>query len=311
MKHLKKLAFVSGIGIGWWLYQQYQRDRVTTIKKFREGSQIAKLDVGQMEYVIEGDGTPMLCLHGGMGGYEQGLMLGQLLNYDHFQMIAPSRAGARGTPLNIGKTFADQATAYNQLLDHLKIEKAIVVGLSGGGLSALQFALDYPERCQALILLSAVSPLAAQRNVPEGAIQLLNLMMSSDFVMWIIHKLALNIIFRIAGTDSADFREGSMIHDMVANFFPSSDWRDNVMNDMKQIYGVKDFPFENVNVPTLVLHGDSDPITSLKLAEQTAHRIPNAKFIILSGGSHFMMAKDTELLHHYMKKFFSELKTTD
>lgn len=310
MKHLKNFAFFAGIGTLAWQYQHYQRDKVIAINKFREGSQLADLEIGQVEYAIEGDGRPMLCLHGGLGGYEQGIMVGHLLNYnDTFQIIAPSRAGSRRTPLSTGKTFADQATAYNQLLDHLGVDKAVVVGLSAGGLSAVQFALDYPERCDALILLSAVSPLAAQLHVPQVAINFLNAMMSSDFLMWMIQKFAMNIIFRFAGADSSDFAHGSMIHSMVANAFPSSDWRDNVMNEMNQLYELKDFPFEKILVSTLVLHGDSDPITSLKVAERTAHSIPNAKFIILSDGSHFVMAKDTDLLHHYLRDFLQELST--
>lgn len=49
------------------------------------------------------------------------------------------------------------------LLDHLKVEKAAVVGISMGGATALQFGLDYPERVEHLVLTNTFAHLQADQ----------------------------------------------------------------------------------------------------------------------------------------------------
>ena len=52
-------------------------------------------------------------------------------------------------------TIRDLARAQARLLDHLGVEKAIVIGGSLGGMVALEFALMYPERVKKLVVLAA------------------------------------------------------------------------------------------------------------------------------------------------------------
>jgi len=304
MNRIGKLVWLlSPVMLG-YLYRHYRCDKAQVLKHLRAGSEVVQLDIGPVEVAIEGDGKPMLCIHGGGGGYEQGMMMGRLLNSDAtFKLIAPSRTGARRTPLSNGIAFKQQAKAYCQLLDYLKIDKAVIVALSGGGLSSLQFALDYPDRCEALILISAVSPLSAQLHVPEVALKVLDGLMASDMVMWILQKLSWNILLWTDGRERDDFEQNSPVFDLISNFFPSSDWRDNVMAEMQELYAVGDFPFEDVTVPTLLLHGDDDPVIPLLVAENTAKRIPDAQLIVIPNGSHLMLGTDTAILQQQLKSF--------
>src|SRR6476661_3458344 len=50
-------------------------------------------------------------------------------------------------------TYWDLADDLKGLLDHLGIRKAVIGGMSQGGFTALRFALQYPERVSALLLL--------------------------------------------------------------------------------------------------------------------------------------------------------------
>ena len=309
---LRNVALLSGMGFLAWQYQHYRQDKQSAIQRLRAGSQVVTLPSGIMEYVIEGQGKPMLCIHGGGGGYEQGLLAGRIFNTSsNFQLIAPSRAGARQTPLTTGLSIAEQATAYCQLLDYLEIDKTIVVGLSAGGLSSLQFALDYPERCEALVLLSAVSPIVAQMHVPKALLTLLDMFMASDYLIWLIQKAATGFIYRSQGSNMDDFGEENPMHDLVRDIFPSSDWRENVSNDLQQVYAMKDFPFENVIVPTLLLHGDADPVSPIHVAQHTAEHIPDAKLVTIVNGSHLMMGTDTTRLHEEFHRFLDEHNITN
>jgi pimeloyl-ACP methyl ester carboxylesterase len=72
-----------------------------------------------------------------------------------FRVIAPARFGYFGSTLPRRATPADQANAYALLLDHLGVERAIVMGYSAGTASVLELAGRHPDRVVALILASA------------------------------------------------------------------------------------------------------------------------------------------------------------
>lgn len=58
---------------------------------------------------------------------------------------------------------ADMAEDVVRLLDHLKIEKAVILGFSDGANTALEFAADHPERAEKIIAVSA-------NALPDGLI---------------------------------------------------------------------------------------------------------------------------------------------
>ena len=111
---------------------------------------------GPVEYARIGEGPAVLCIHGGPGGYDQGLFLFGWLAQAGFSVIAPSRPGYLGTPLTGGKTPAEQADLFAALLDALTIDKVAVVCGSAGGASGYAFSIRHPGRVTALVASDAV-----------------------------------------------------------------------------------------------------------------------------------------------------------
>src|SRR5512132_3300427 len=108
---------------------------------------------GTIEYADQGEGVPLLVSHG---------VLGCHVDTDHgwwadlagpgFRVIGPSRFGYFGSTLPKGATPADQADAYALLLDHLGVDRAVVIAFSAGSGAVLEFARRHPERVTGLIL---------------------------------------------------------------------------------------------------------------------------------------------------------------
>ncbi len=137
---------------------RYQRDKREALRRFRAVGKVLQTPYGPAEYATFGEGKPVLVLHGTGGGCEQGLLVGRLLDPAKFKIIAVTRAGYRRTPLTTGPTFEQQADAALAVLDEFQIERAAVIGFSGGGPGAIQFGLRHADRCLGLVLLSAHGP---------------------------------------------------------------------------------------------------------------------------------------------------------
>jgi pimeloyl-ACP methyl ester carboxylesterase len=109
----------------------------------------------RLHYDEHGAGDPLVWLHGGMG-------IGDDWRYIFkeppagYRLIAPDLRGhGRSTGAAPAYSFRQAALDVLALLDHLAIPRARVIGLSGGGISALHLATIAPARVDALIAISA------------------------------------------------------------------------------------------------------------------------------------------------------------
>ena len=152
-------ASLVGAGLAAWgvteLLRKFQIEHSGQIQQLEEGSRVIETRRGPMEVAVMGEGPPVLVIHGGAGGYDQGLLETRVL--DNFKFIAVSRPGYLRTPIETGRTPLEQADAFASLLDAMGIRQAAVIGTSMGGLVAIHFALHYPDRCRALVLVSSVT----------------------------------------------------------------------------------------------------------------------------------------------------------
>lgn len=120
-------------------------------------------------------GRPALLLVHGLGGqtahFDYGLI--EALS-DRFRVVAVDRPGS-GHSLRAPDAAADvsaQAAALAALIDHLGLERPVVVGHSLGGAVALAMALEHPGSVGALAL---VAPLTHATDTPPAVFRPLNI----------------------------------------------------------------------------------------------------------------------------------------
>lgn len=124
-------------------------------------TQVVRLDAGPVEYRLDRrDDATVVMLHG--GHMRAGLALGEEVFAEAgYTVLAPSRPGYGRTPLSTGTSVSAFADVTRALCEHLGISKvAAVVGISGGGPTAVAMAARHPDLVDRLILQSAVGPLA-------------------------------------------------------------------------------------------------------------------------------------------------------
>ncbi len=120
------------------LYFPYRRDIGNAYDHLEAlERQMVETNCGFIEVAIQGEGEPVLVIHGIAGGFDQGLGMSQSSLGVGYKVIAPSRFGYLGTSMPANATPASQADAYVCLLDALHLEKVAVMANSAAGTSAV------------------------------------------------------------------------------------------------------------------------------------------------------------------------------
>jgi len=272
------VTITSTLIIGVNSFQLWRRKEYARIHK--EGI-VVETAVGPVEYQKTGSGPAVLYAHGTPGGYDQGIAFARFFSDNQCTLISPSRPGYLRTPLASGQTPEQQADLYAALLDTLGIESACIIGFSGGGPSALQFAIRHPDRCRGLAMVGAI----AQRSCRYERAQALpgwkrllmelveHLLVSDPFLFSI---LPLTRFLHKGSAVAGMLCSGTLYHLRAAGY----------ENDMAQFAAMEDYPMEKVTVPTLVVHGTKDEDVPFEDAELLIKKVPGATLLALDGGDH-------------------------
>ena len=128
--------------------------------------QRARVDGAELEFEVTGTGEPVLLIHGGWIAEAYAPLCAEPALNSRYRLVRYHRRGYAGSsPVRAPFSLGQQAADCRALLEHLRIERAHVVGHSSGGNIALQLALDAPEVVHSLVLLEP-----GLLDVPSGAL---------------------------------------------------------------------------------------------------------------------------------------------
>jgi pimeloyl-ACP methyl ester carboxylesterase len=251
--------------------------------------------LGVVEYAEIGHGPAVVALHGAMGGYDQSLILAQTIGNGDYRYIAMSRPGYLGTPLASGRSSEQQGDLIAALLDYLRITKAGVMAVSGGGPSALQFGFRHPTRCAGLVL---VSTCAGKIDTPIPlSFKIITLLARWP---WFAKRLYKRTVRNLDATARRKIDDpeilARMINDadtwklfsalLLSTFDRLGQRLDRTENDIA-ITRRDDYPLEQLDAPVLIVHGTQDPHVSFEIhAKMFMARLPRAELLAVDGGKH-------------------------
>jgi pimeloyl-ACP methyl ester carboxylesterase len=293
------IVLVTAAGVGLWLYRS---DLKRARSAASRGSRIVDTGAGAIEYAERGAGLPLLSIHGAGGGFDQGLANVADFVGDDVRVIAPSRFGYLRTPAPADASAAAQADAHAALLSRLGVAKAVVVGISAGARSAVEFATRHPARVIALILIvpGTYAP-DSLVSVPKdrGSKFVLTLVNAgADFFWWAAQKLAPSLLVRfvgvrpelLVGLSQAARRR---VMDIVASIEPLSQRMLGINVDSA---GPEREPrFNKIAAPTLIISARDDLYNTAPAAAFAASRIRGAELIMFETGGHLLAGRETEV----------------
>jgi len=250
---------------------------------------------GPVEYAEYGDGPAVLALHGAMGGRDQSLVLARTIAGGGHRFVGISRPGYLGTPLAAARSPEEQADLYAAVLDALGIRDAAVMAVSGGGPSAIHFALRHRARCRGLVLVSTCSG-KVETRLPL-AFQVLRLAARWPWLAAAMERKAgrdPEAALRRSIPDPAlrertlrDPGAGPLLRELLASTSDRMALRlPGTLNDVA-VTRARTYPLERIAVPVLVVHGTKDSaVPFAQHGKVLSERIPGAELVALEGGEH-------------------------
>lgn len=258
---------------------------------------------GQVEYAVNGEGPIVLIAHGGPGGYDQGLVVGELFRKNGFQVIAPSRPGYLGTPLNLGKTAEEQGDFMAGLLKALNIPGVIVISVSGGGPAGYQLAQRHPEKVKALVVIDGISMNYTKADDINKVEEWMYLSRPGQWLMGFFFKhFPASVVKGFLQTESTLDKHhlGERVKEIVndENKFALIDVMLQTMsgrfeerksgaeNDISLGAAIEKLPLDKIGCPTLIVHGDADNDVPPRDAEYAHGAISDSLLLWVNNASH-------------------------
>ena len=181
--------------------------------------------------------------------------------------------------------LADMSADGIGLLDALGIDKAHIVGASMGGMIVQQMAIDNPQR---LLSMTSIMSTTGDPSVPQATQEAMDVLTqpapkSDDIDVQVDHALKNR---KVIGGEG--FRDDADVRALTAaiikrQFYPvgAARQRAGIMASGPRTQALK-----SVTTPTLVIHGDKNPLVPVEGGIHTAETIPGAKLEILEGMGH-------------------------
>ncbi len=244
-----------------------------------------------------GQGPVLLLLHG-IAGSSQTWVPAMRLLQRHYTVLAPDFLGHGASEKPLGDySLGNFATVIRDFLSLMGIDRATVVGQSFGGGVAMQFAYQFPERCERLVLVDAgglgreVSWILRLVTLP-GAEYVMPALFPAFVRSWgdpVVRFLGRQG-FRNARALEIWRSYRSLTETESRQAFART--MRSVIDPGGQSVSASDRLYLTAHMPTLIVWGDRDTIIPLDHAQRAHQAIPGSRLEIMEGVGHFPHAEE-------------------
>jgi non-heme chloroperoxidase len=255
----------------------------------------------RLHYAEQGDpmGEAIVFLHGYSDSWFSFSRVLRLLSAEYHAFALTQRGHGDSDKPECCYTPDDFAADIDAFMDAVGLEEATVVGASTGALFAQRVVLSYPRRVSRLVLVGAQTPANEANEVVLGLqeeVRALEDPVPPEFVR--------------------AFQEGT-IHQPVPQEFldtvvseslklPARVWRDYLEGAVLSIDQDYVLPLREIDVPTLILWGEQDPLFPREEQERLAAAIPGATLKVYPETGHAVHWDRPEWVVRDLEEFMKE-----
>lgn len=224
-----------------------------------------------IKFDIEGEGKPLLLLHG--WGTDSSLYKPVIMPLSaSFRVITVDLPGfGQSEKPKKPFTLTDYTQTIYELVSHLNLDTVTLIGHSFGGKIALDYTYTYPQRVEKLILIApnGTKPPQTLKRVMLAAVAKTGKVITQIPPFTTLQKKAKEFLYTKIG--EPDYLNAGPLKETYLNIV-----KENIEEKMKQI-----------NKPVLLLWGDHDTEMPLDYATKIQKLLPKATLEILPQCGHF------------------------
>lgn len=263
----------------------------------------------ELYYEDHGAGKPIVLIHGWpLSGRSWEYQIPALIEAGYRVITYDRRGfGKSSQPWN-GYDYDTLAADLNQLVEHLDLQGATLVGFSMGGGEVARYVANYgTSRVKKAVFAAAVPPyLYNTEDNPDGPMDDAGI---ADFESGVKKdRIAFLEDFTktfFAGAQSDLVSEPFRLYnrDIAAGASPKGTL------DCIGAFGRTDFreDLAKFNIPTLVIHGDSDDIVPFEASGKRTHEtIPGCQLALIEGGPHGLNATHPTEFNRALLEFLED-----
>jgi pimeloyl-ACP methyl ester carboxylesterase len=230
---------------------------------------------GRIYYAVFGTGDPVIFLHGGLANSNYWADQISVVS-KHYEAVAiDTRAHGRSGPSSMPLTYDLLASDVVAVMDSLHMQTATLVGWSDGAITALKFAMLYPQRTKKVFAFAA--NFDSSGLIPNGG-------------QAVTFKEFVNRTEKEYGKLSSTPNEYRDLRAALRAMWSTEPNFNSVQ-------------LARINVPVWVVDGDHDEIIKLDHTEKLARLIPFSHLEILRQVSHFAMLQDPDEFNAILMAF--------
>ena len=295
------------------------KDGRTWLRSVPTGASVARLRYRTVHgykraFRMAGKGPTVLLIHGiGDSSETWAPIIPGLAQ--HYRVIVPDLLGhGRSDKPRADYSIGGYANGMRDLLSVLGVDRATLVGHSLGGGIAMQFAYQYPERTERLVLVSTggvgrqVSPLLKAASLPGSELLLAALNLPGMRAQIGLLVKFLKMSGTRLGIDGADVLR-------VVDALPDATSRAAFTRTLRAVIDVRgqvgtllDRCYLTEGMPTMLMWGDKDPILPALHAGLAHVAMPGSRLEIFPGSGHFPFHTDPQRFLTVLRDF---IETTE
>ena len=260
----------------------------------------ARINGVEIAYELRGAGVPLVLIHGALGDQSMFNSFAPVFARDYRVLTFDQRGSGLSEKPHGDYSIAQLADDTAALMDHAGFESAHIVGVSMGGMIALEFALRHPKRVRALVLgcTTPGGPKAVKIGGDSFAAAYSATPMSSED--------------RGRALAEAAFTKGYLDRhpEIVPAMIEARRQRplDPVALEGRLKAAMRHDVFERlaqIKCPTLVITGKDDALISWKNSQLLADQIGNAKLVLLEPAGHCFWLEQPEQSYQAIEQFLT------